>query len=165
MVIAPNMPPREFAYFTERRRPVYSWHTVNKYSKDGALVTGPRVRSDGSRLYTSVRDEMESGIVVIDRQATIGKNLRQLADFATMHLMLDVNWRARRIDPESILALFQNRVPNPAPRMSSFDRNALRGFYLLRENNQTAANQRQNIARAIKRQEEGKQVVGKRPDR
>lgn len=160
-----NMSPREFSFFSEGRRAVYSWHTVNKYTKDGGFVFGNEVRSNGSRLYTSVRDEMESGFVVIDRLATIGKNVRQLADFATMHLMLDVNWRARRIDQNSILALFQKRNSDPAPQMSSFDRNALRGFYMLKENNQTAANQRQNIARAIKRQEEAKPAVGTRPER
>ena len=160
-----NMTPREFALFSERKRPVYSWHTVNKYTRDGVIVTGQAVRADASRLYTSVRDEMESGIVVVDRQATIGKSLRQLADFVTMHLMVDVNWRARRIDPNSILALFQRSQPEPVLRMSSFDRNALRGFYILRENNRTAAEQRQNIARTIRRQEEGKRPVGSQPER
>lgn len=160
-----NMTPREFGYFSAGRRAAYSWHTVNRYTKDGGFISGKAVRSDGSRLYTSVRDEMESGIVVIDRQATIGKSIRQLADFATMHLMVDVNWRARRMDQGSILALFNKRNSQPAQRMSAFDQNALRGFYLLRENNQFAASQRQNIARAIKRQEEGKPVVGTRPDK
>ncbi len=159
-----NMTPREFVNFSAKPRPVYSWHTSNTYTKDGGYMSGT-AKSDGTRLYTPIRDEMESGIVVIDRQATIGKNVRQLADFATMHLMLEVNWRARRVDQGSILALFQNRNPNPAARMSSLDRNALRGFYTLKENNQTAANQRQNIVRAIKRQEEGKPVSGAKPDR
>jgi len=153
-----NMSPREFDYFSGRTVPVYSWHTANRYTRDGVLITGKSVRAAATRLYTSVRDEMESGLVVIDRQATIGKSLRQLADFATMHLMLDVNWRARRVDRGSILSLFQSR--EPPMRMSSFDRGALSGFYMQRENNRTAQDQRQNIARSMKRLEEGKPAVG-----
>lgn len=156
-----NMSPREFKQFASRSVPVYSWHTTNRYTRDGAFLMGKSNKgAAATRLYTNIRDEMESGLVVIDRQATIGKTLRQLADFATMHLMLDVNWRARRIDGGSILSLFHARGDAQPARMSSFDRNALSGFYLQRENNRTAAAQRQNIARAIKRQEEGKPAVG-----
>lgn len=158
-----NMTPREFAQYSRQWRPVYSWHTVNRYSKDGTMLGGKR--ADATRLYTNVRDEMESGIVVIDRQAIVGKSLRQLGDFATMHLMVDVNWRARRVDQGSILSLFQTRNPTPPARMSSFDVNALSGFYAVRNNNYTAAAQRQNIARTIKRQEEGKAPVGSPPKR
>ena len=155
-----NMSPREFINFSKQARPAYSWHTVNTYSRDGVAMYGKVRGAAATRLYTNVREEMESGLVVIDRQATIGKSLRQLADFATMHLMLDVNWRARRMEGNSILSLFHPRKAEPPARMSSFDRNALSGFYLQRENNRTAAAQRQNIARAIERQEEGKPAVG-----
>lgn len=154
-----NMSPREFDLFSSRNAPVYSWHTANTYTRDGAAMYGKVRGAAATRLYTNIREEMESGIVVIDRQATIGKSLRQLADFATMHLMLDVNWRARRVDRGSILSLFQSSDKAPL-RMSSFDRGALAGFYLQRENNRTAAQQRQNIARSLKRMEEGKPAVG-----
>lgn len=158
-----NMSPRDFDQFSRRSVPVYSWHTSNRYTRDGVILSGQIVRgAAATRLYTNIRDEMESGLVVIDRQATIGKTLRQLADFATMHLMLDVNWRARRMDGSSILSLFHTRADLP-PRMSSFDRNALSGFYLQRENNRTAADQRENIARAIRRQEADKPAVGTKP--
>lgn len=155
-----NMTPSEFRQFSAQRRPVYSWHTTNRYTRDGIHMNNVSRNAAATRLYTNVRSEMESGIVVIDRQATIGKSLRQLGDFATMHLMLDVNWRARRMEASSILSLFHGRNSEPPLRMSSFDRNALSGFYLQRENNYTAAMQRQNIARSIERQEEGKPAVG-----
>lgn len=154
-----NMSPREFDLFSGRDVPVYSWHTANTYSRDGVAMYGKVRGAAATRLYTNIREEMESGLVVIDRQATIGKSLRQLADFATMHLMLDVNWRARRVDRGSILSLFELRDKAPL-RMSSFDRGALAGFYLQRENNRTASQQRQNIARSLKRLEEGKPAVG-----
>lgn len=157
-----NMSPREFDQFSSVRRPAYSWHTINRYTRDGIHMDKVVRQAAATRLYTNIREEMESGLVVIDRQATIGKSLRQLADFATMHLMLDVNWRSPRIDRSSILALFADR--EPPLRMSSFDRGALSGFYLQRENNRTAAAQRQNIARSMKRLEEGKPAVGTKRD-
>ena len=159
-----NMTPREFDQFAGAARPAYSWHTVNTYTKDGVHMDKVTRFASATRLYTNVRDEMESGIVVIDRRLTIGKNLRQLADFATMHLMLDVNWRSPDMDRSSILSLFHAHEAGPPVRMSAFDRSALSGFYLLRENNRTAAQQRQNIARAMQRQEEGKPAEGTKQD-
>jgi hypothetical protein len=152
-----TMNPRTFSYFVSRNRSAYSWHTVNSYSSDGAIIDGGSKSTFASRLYTPVRLEMESGLVVIDRQAIIGKTLRQLADFATLHLMFDINWRSPRVDRTSILSLFQHKANAPAA-MSDFDRYALRGFYTQRENNRKALMQQTNIAAAIdnqkKREEE-----------
>ena len=93
------------------------------------------------------------GFVVIDRQQTVGKSLRQLADVATMHLLLDVNQDAGTRDPGSILSLFEQRPEGmSAPmRLSKFDRGALAGFYTQRENNRSARQQAENIARAIEK--------------
>jgi hypothetical protein len=105
------------------------------------------------RLVTPVREDMLVGFVVIDRQQTVGKSLRQLADLATMHIMLDVNQEAGASDPGSILSLFEERAEgSPVPaRLSQFDRGALRGFYTQRENNRSARQQAENIARAIEK--------------
>ena len=67
--------------------------------------------------------------------------------------MLDVRQDASELDPGSILSLFEARTPgSPAPdRLSQFDRGALRGFYTQRENNRTARQQAENIARAIEK--------------
>ena len=110
-------------------------------------------QASASRLYSTIREDMLTGFVVIDRQATVGKSLRQLADLATMHLLLDVKQDVGAKDSGSILSLFEPRPADvAAPRgMSRFDRGALTGFYTQRENNRTAAQQRNNIADAIKR--------------
>jgi len=103
-----------------------------------------------SRLYSNIREDMLVGFVVIDRQRTIGKSLRQLGDLATMHLLLDVRQNAGAKDKGSILALFEPG-DSPLERMSRFDKGALTGFYTQRENNRTASQQRENIAEAIRR--------------
>ena len=159
------MSPREMQYFTSVHRPVTSWHVTDTRDRDGqelgsvgSIGGSPAdakiVRSaSSSRLYTPIREDMLTGFVVIDRQATIGKSLRQLADLATMHLLLDVKQDAGTKDPSSILSLFEPRPENvSSPRgLSRFDRGALAGFYTQRENNRTASQQRNNIADAINR--------------
>jgi hypothetical protein len=168
-----DMSPRELAYFTAAARPVTSWHVTDLRGRDGEELgsvasivdpgSGARLSTDSSakvvrqasatRLYSTIREDMLTGFVVIDRQATVGKSLRQLADLATMHLLLDINPDAGAKDRSSILSLFEPRpTGDNGPRaLSAFDRGALAGFYTLRENNRTAAQQRLNIAGAIKR--------------
>ena len=159
------MTPREMNYFTATPRPVTSWHVTDTRGRDGqelgsvGSIGGTPAdakivrNASSSRLYSSIREDMLTGFVVIDRQATVGKSLRQLADLATMHLLLDVKQDAGAKDNGSILSLFETRPEDvTAPRgMSRFDRGALSGFYSQRENNRTASQQRNNIADAIKR--------------
>ena len=159
------MTPREMAYFTSVARPVTSWHVTDTRGRDGqelgsagsigGVPADAKVvrNASASRLYSNIREDMLTGFVVIDRQATVGKSLRQLADLATMHLLLDVKQDAGAKDGSSILSLFEPRPDDiSAPRgLSRFDRGALTGFYAQRENNRTAAQQRENIAEAIKR--------------
>ncbi len=156
-----GMTPRTFDYFSKPQRPVYSWHLTNNYTPEGIPV-GQKVHvCSATRLYTPIKVHLEAGMVVIDRRKVIGKTLRQMADFATMHLLVEVNWRSPRMDETSILALFQSEIESPQ-RLSEFDRHALRGFYIQRENNLTALMQQQNIATAIRKQERGI-VVGRLP--
>lgn len=168
-----NMTPRELAKFTAAPRPVSSWHVTDTRGRDGEELgsvrsivdpsSGASLPTDGSarvtrnftagRLASPIREDMLVGFVVIDRQQTPGKSLRQLADLATMHLLLDINQAAGERDPGSILSLFEPRgAGEPAPaRLSRFDRGALRGFYTQRQNNRTARQQAENIARAIEK--------------
>jgi|GEM_PF-816523 len=163
------MTPRELDKFAAVARPVASWHVTDTFGRDGqemgqmgslsaagaALPTTAKVNRNAaaSRLYSNIREDMLVGFVVIDRMATPGKSLRQLADLATMHLLLDINQEAGERDPGSILSLFEERAEGLAAprRLSRFDRGALKGFYTQRENNRTAAQQAANIAKAIEK--------------
>ena len=79
-----------------------------------------------------------------------------------MHLLLDVKQKHGQFDRGSILSLFDRKggAAILPPRLSRFDRAALSGFYRQRENNRTAAAQRQNIASAIKKGEEKAEQEG-----
>ena len=157
-----NMTPREFKQFAALPGPVWSWHVTDMRDRDGNQVAqGSMAGNDfaviknaaATRLYSNVREDMLAGFVVLDRQQTVGRTLRQLADLTTMHLMLDVKPGAEKQDMSSILSLFEARAAaGAAPaRFSSFDRGILAGFYTQRENNRSAVQQRENIAEAIRR--------------
>ena len=160
-----NMSPRQLQHFTAAPRPVASWHVTDTRSRDGqemgqmgavgGVPSNARINRSAaaSRLYSNIREDMLVGFVVIDRMATPGKSLRQLADLATMHLLLDINPEAGEQDPGSILSLFEagNTGAAAPARLSRFDRGALTGFYTQRENNRTAAQQANNIAKAIEK--------------
>jgi hypothetical protein len=171
------MSPRELEQFTAVPRPVVSWHVTEIYSRDGQEMGGARQvtkqqkvfnlpantsapidarvnrQSAATRLYSNIREDMLVGFVVIDRQQTPGKTLRQLADLTTMHLLLDVKQDAGTKDPSSILSLFEPRPAGAATpiAMSRLDRGIVHGFYSLGENNRTAAQQFNQIAAAIQR--------------
>ena len=159
------MTPRQLSYFTSTPRAVSSWHVTDTRDRDGkelasmgsfgGMPTDAKIvrNASASRLYSNIREDMLTGFVVIDRQATVGKSLRQLADLATMHLLLDVKQDAGARDSGSILSLFEPREPGvTAPlRLSRFDRGAMSGFYTQRENNRSASQQRSNIADAIRK--------------
>ena len=157
-----NMTPREFTQFAALPGPVWSWHVTDMRDRDGNQVAqGSMGGNDfaviknaaATRLYSNVREDMLAGFVVLDRQQTVGRTLRQLADLTTMHLLLDVKPGAEKQDMSSILSLFEARSTAGATpaRFSSFDRGILAGFYKQRENNRTAVQQRENIAEAIRR--------------
>lgn len=168
-----NLTPRELQQFIATPRPVSSWHVTDTRGRDGEQLGSVRSIVDPSsganlpasssakvtrnftagRLVSPIREDMLVGFVVIDRLQTPGKSLRQLADLATMHMLLDINHDAGERDPGSILSLFEERAAGePAPpRLSRFDRGALKGFYTQRENNRTARQQAENIARAIEK--------------
>lgn len=157
-----NMTPREFKQFSGLPGPVWSWHVTDMRDRDGNQVAQGSINGNdfaviknaaASRLYSNVREDMLAGFVVVDRLATVGRTLRQLADLTTMHLLLDVKPGAGKQDMGSILSLFEARGEGgpPPARFSSFDRGVLTGFYTQRENNRSATQQRENIAEAIRK--------------
>ena len=173
-----TMTPREFDQFTARPRAVASWHVIETRARDGQELDGAKQLSDrnkklfntnaansvginatvvrnsaATRLYTNTREDMAFGFAVIDRQQLPGKTLRQLADLATLHLLLDVKQDAGASNRNSILSLFEARpegVAAPA-ELSAFDKAMIQGLYAPTENNRTAAQQFAQIATAIRR--------------
>ena len=161
---------RELDLMTATRRPAYGWRTVEMVDKNGLVLTSVGqingeaadakiVRNaNSSRVTSNVRYDILTSFTAIDIAKTPGHTLRQLADYATMNLMLDLSRDAtRKAQPESILALFEAANPEAAPQqMSAMDKGALRGLYVQKNNNVSAAVQRGRIAKAMKEGAGGK---------
>lgn len=161
---------RELDLLTASKRPAYNWRTVEMVDKNGVVLaaagqingevsTARIVRNaNSSRVTSNVRYDIMTSFAAIDITKTPGHTLRQLADYATMNLMLDISRdAARKAQPESILALFEAASPQAAPpQMSAMDKGALRGLYAQRTNNVSAAVQRGRMAKAMKEGAAGK---------
>ena len=172
-----DLTPRALEQFTAKPRPVASWHVTDTRDRDGQELSGSDKASDykkrlmtanaassvgintkvvrqsaATRLYTNTREDMLVAFAVIDRQQSSGKSLRQLADLATLHLLLDIKQDAGDANRGSILTLFAPRPEGAAPPigLSDYDRAMVEALYTPPENNRTPAQQFSQIAKAIR---------------
>jgi hypothetical protein len=173
-----NLSPRQLEKFPAKPRPVVSWHVnevrdrdgnelgntrevgmakariLNQPAAAGAPMNARVLRNVGAtHLYTSSREDMLFGFVVIDAQSTAGTNLGQLADLATMHLLLDIKQDAGAVNRGSILSLFEERPKGAAApaEFSAFDLAMVEALYRPNENNRSARQQFSQIATAVRK--------------
>jgi len=82
-----------------------------------------------SQISLPIRYDILSSVLIIDRKATIGLTLTQLADYAAMRTL--TNSRAGGPDNDgTILGLFNSAVDRRAAEMTMFDREYLRSVYI-----------------------------------
>jgi hypothetical protein len=149
-------------------RPFYGWRAVDLRDRDGReLQSASSIGSStwnnspthakivrnapNSRLQSAVRYEIVNSYLVADITKTPGMTLGQIADFAALEFLLDLERDApMQARQDSMLRLFDVADPTTLPpRMSDFERNLLGGLYSQRENNVRANQQRGRIARYI----------------
>ncbi len=135
--------PRRFQYLSsvEKREmlepgPVRVWTDVQPASRDGMrigrgrnLVNPPSMRAEmaHSKIYTTIRRDIEMVWVIIDRDAARGMSLMQLADYATMRGLVRTD-PGDDLDISSILGLFNSSGPWPET-LTDFDRAYLTAVY------------------------------------
>ncbi len=149
-------------------QPIYSWRVTDVRSSRGVeLQTLQAINGEASnarivrnaeatRMHENTRQDILLSFAVVDIAKTEGKSMRQLADLATMHLMMDIKADAEKASaPESILTLMADgHAPDALPpRMSVMDKAMLRGLYQFGDNAQKASVQRGRIAKEIAKQE------------
>jgi hypothetical protein len=170
--------PRQLDRFTATPRPAVSWHVNEVRDRDGnelgdsrdvgmakarihdqpaaaGVPMNARVLRNvaATHLYTNSREDMLFGFVVIDAQRTAGTTLGQLADFATLHLLLDIKQDAGAVSRGSILSLFESRPKGAASpaEFSAVDLAMVEALYRPDENNRSASQQFSQIATAVRR--------------
>ena len=157
----------EIRRITDEPRSTYSWRATGAVGRDGELPTSgsfggeadgvPVIKAfSSSRLYSPTKYEIFNSYLIMDITRTPGMSLRQIADFATMNLLLDLEEDAVSKAPEgSILKLFETEDPSKvSPGFSVFDRGLLKGLYEAENKTRKAAQQSSAIAREMTRAEE-----------
>lgn len=161
-----GMNPVELDRLVNVERPAYSWRTVDMRDRFGlalptlgAIGGSPAdakvVRNAApTRLYSNVRLDILQSFLVIDIERTPGMTLDQLADFATLNLLLDLKENAEATaQQDSILNLFDGGDPALLPAgMNEFERRLIKGLYGQRHNNYSAARQIGRIATEMKKE-------------
>lgn len=165
----------------ETVRPVYSWRVTDIKDRDGldlgvvrslpsgsgsvggngALPANARIvrNARATHIGENTRQDILLSFAVIDSAKAEGKTLRQLADAATLYLLLDIKLDSEaQAAKDSILSLF---VPRPEgavlpERMSSVDQAMLAGLYQIKDNALNARAQRSKIVTRIRKTEEAK---------
>lgn len=170
----------------ETARPVYSWRVLDIKDRDGLdlgvvgsipVATGPNGASASggpggmpvnarivrnaraAHIGENTRQDILLSFAVFDTAKAEGKTLRQLADMATLHLLLDIKLDSEaQAAKDSILSLFVPRSNGAAlpERMSSVDQAMLAGLYQIKDNALNARAQRSKIVTRIRKSEEAK---------
>jgi hypothetical protein len=156
-------------------QPIYSWRVTEIRSANGEAMSRARsipgrvanskigvdaliVRNaKAARTSENTRQDILLSFAVVDIERTVGKSLRQLADIATMHLLLDLTEKAQGLaEPDSILRLFseETNLDSAPTQMSVTDKAMLSGTYRFIGNDQRADVQVGRIAQEVKRKKE-----------
>jgi hypothetical protein len=115
--------------------PARVWTWTEPRTRDGMPVPQTRNRVDvpvlsswmaHSRIYTAVRHDITSVIVMFDTEAARGKSLIQLADYAVMRGLAQTR-PSDEASMDSILTLFDEEAP--PQRLTLFDRAYMRSLY------------------------------------
>ncbi|MCC2976267.1 hypothetical protein LK533_06210 [Sphingomonas sp. PL-96] len=115
--------------------PAQAWNLTEVRSRDGdpvmpgtSMGVPPTLKVGSmSRMAASIRQDIVGAVVVIDRQAVIGKSPRQIADYAAMRTYVRTT-PPLHPSAETILSLFEGEGTAPTG-LTAIDRGVLRGLY------------------------------------
>jgi hypothetical protein len=122
--------------------PVHVWNRTQLRNEDGQAV-GHSATQDGSAFANVLNVKSASiielptqraivgSMVVIDDDATLGKTLTQIADYAAMRALAGARPPRQGVEADTILTLFDADATAP-PSMSLVDQSYLEGLYATR---------------------------------
>lgn len=148
-------------------RPFYAWSVTQTLDKNGGAASvsageagdgnadlgAPVIRGNwSSRITSGFTKGIHTSFLIVDVNKTEGMTLGQIADFASLQVMLALQndaWEDARMD--SMLRLFDVEDPTTLPsRMGAFDRRLLEALYAIDNNAQRGSIQRGRIASYMK---------------
>jgi hypothetical protein len=118
--------------------PVKVYSVVERRMQNGAtmpkrqnLTDIPQATMEGgqSLISTATEQHIVKVIVLVNRDAAIGKTLAQLSDYAIMRAFARTRDAKGANAPDSILSLFDPGADSPPPALTDFDRAYLASLY------------------------------------
>ncbi|WP_374147337.1 hypothetical protein [Sphingomonas sp. 28-63-12] len=141
----------EIARLREASGPVRIWRSISLQNEDGQTQHGGILRVlSGSVINPQTQQAIDGAVLVFDNSATLGKTVRQLADYAALRLLAKTRPPAAAGETATILSLF-DQADSAAPiMMTSIDQQYLRALYK-GPGNRSAGVKKNDIARNVAR--------------
>jgi hypothetical protein len=133
--------------------PVRVWRSTTLNNADGtaprvAVDKVPEFRAENSRLVSSVAENIDAVVVMIDMKHTGTTTFGQLADFVAMVSLARIDLNANLANSTTILRLFAPSGEALPPGLTDWDRAFLKGLYKSRD---ALVNKRSYIASSMAR--------------
>lgn len=136
---------------TEQEGPVLAWNVISIRNEEGIAIAGPgetalaatEARSGGeipanpvttmSRTRTTIRQDIEMSVMLVQRSAIAGLDALALGDYATMRTLARTTPPRRENNYETVLTLFEDDLGySPPNRLTDFDLAYLQSLYASR---------------------------------
>lgn len=126
-----GLEPQELRAISDEPDPVRVWSISAIRSRDGNRLSAgepPILKIDlATFIGLAIRRDMTSTIMLIDRSATLGFSVQQVADYAAMRTLAMIRPKPS-LAGDTILTLFQPATLPPSG-MTGFDRGYLKAWY------------------------------------
>lgn len=143
---------QSLAAFMQSDRPVRWWHVSETVAADGQPVgDNVRMRASGSRLRSTVREDFNAVIVIVDANKAQGVTYQALADYLAMVSLAQLNPNVNSAEVPTVLNIFSDvEAGRPTVAgLTDWDRAYLKSLYGIRADTPDGRRQRGRIVRGI----------------
>jgi len=145
---------QSFEDFMQTPRPVRWWHVSEEVPADGQpWMPGRQVRVQPSRVRSSMRDDFNHVIIIVDAQKAQGVSYQALSDYVAMVALAQLNPNTSTVAVPTVLNLFNDRDAGKTPvdGVTDWDRAYLKSLYGIRADTPDGRRQRGRIVGGIQR--------------
>lgn len=143
---------QSLASFMQSDRPVRWWHVSETVAADGQPVgDNVRMRASGSRVRSTVREDFNAVIVIVDANKAQGVTYQALADYVAMVSLAQLNPNVDSTQVPTVLNIFRDvEAGKPTVAgLTDWDRAYLKSLYGIRADTPDGRRQRGRIVRGI----------------
>lgn len=137
-----------FEQFKAEERPVRWWHVSETRGADGSRIAGearqgvtdgvtgaPTVRSEGSRLRSATRQDLNRAIIVVDANMVQGVSMDSLGDYIAFVALMQADPNGNTTGINTIMNLFRSDIGEArATQLTDWDKDFLRALYSMPRN-------------------------------